>query len=206
MAPRSPRCAHLLVVALGLLPAVGLLARFLFGDGLGADPIETITHSTGAWTLRLLLLTLAVTPARKILGWRRIAPFRRTLGLLAFGCACLHLATWLALDQLFDWQAMGEDVAKRRYITVGLAAFLCLVPLAATSSHRAVRRLGRRWVALHRLVYLAAVCDVVHYTWQVKADLRGPALYGATLAVLLAFRLAEARKRRGSRRATAPRR
>jgi len=195
----APRYAQALVVALGLLPAAGLLARFFFGDGLGADPIEEITHVTGAWTLRLLLLTLAVTPARRAFGWRRIAPYRRTLGLLAFGYACLHFATWLVLDQFFDWEAMLEDVTKRRYVAAGFAAFLCLVPLAATSTRRAVRRLGRRWIALHRLVYLAAVCGVVHYTWQVKADLRGPALYGGALAMLLAFRLVEARKRRRSR-------
>lgn len=184
-----------LVVAIGLLPAAALIGRFFFGDGLGAEPIEVATHVTGEWALRLLLLTLAVTPARLVLGWRRVAPFRRTLGLLAFTYACLHFATWLALDHFFAWEFILEDVTERRYITVGFAAFLCMIPLAATSTRAAVRRLGRRWITLHRLVYAAAIGGVVHYAWLVKADLLGPAVHAAVLAVLLAWRVVEARRR-----------
>jgi sulfoxide reductase heme-binding subunit YedZ len=191
----SNRNAQATVWIVGLLPVVGLVVRFLLGDGLGADPIEVVTHTTGDWTLRLLLLTLSVTPARVVLGWRRLAPFRRTLGLLAFTYACLHFATWLVLDNFFDWSAMLEDVAKRRYITVGFAAFLCLVPLAATSTRAAVRRLGRRWVTLHRLVYVAALGGVVHSWWLVKADILAPASYAAGLAGLLGWRVLEARRR-----------
>lgn len=183
------------VAMVGLLPAIVLAVRFFFGDGLGAEPIEAITHTTGEWALRLLLLTLAVTPARFVFGWRRIAPFRRTLGLLAFTYACLHFATWLALDHFFEWAAIVEDVVERRYVTVGFVGLLCMVPLAATSTRAAVRRLGRRWITLHRLAYVAAVCGVVHYWWLVKADWLGPAVHAAILAVLLGWRVAEARRR-----------
>jgi len=191
----SNRNAQAGVWIAGLVPGLALVVRFFFGDGLGAEPIEVVTHTTGDWALRFLLLTLAVTPARVVLGWRRAAPFRRTFGLLAFTWASLHFATWIGLENFFDWRLMAEDVAKRRYITVGFAAFLCLVPLAATSTRAAVRRLGRRWITLHRLVYVAAVGGVVHYAWLVKADLRAPAIYAAILAVLLGWRVAEARRR-----------
>jgi sulfoxide reductase heme-binding subunit YedZ len=194
MASRSAQAG---VVALGLAPVAALIGRFFFGDGLGAEPIEVVTHTTGDWALRLLLLTLAVTPARVLLGWRRIAPYRRTLGLLAFTYACLHFATWLALDHFFDWAAIVEDVAERRYVTVGLAGLLCMAPLAATSTRGAIRRLGgRRWVRLHRLAYVAAICGVVHYWWLVKADLRGPMIHAAILAALLGWRVWEAHRRR----------
>ena len=187
--------AQALLVAAGLLPAAVLAIRFFFGDGLGAEPIEVVTHTTGDWTLRLLLSTLAVTPARLIFGWRWVAPYRRTLGLLAFAYASLHFTTWLALEHFFDWQAILEDVAERRYVTVGFAAFVSMIPLAATSTRRAVRRLGRRWLSLHRLVYFAAIAGVVHYGWLVKADLRGPAIHAAILACLLGWRVLEARRR-----------
>jgi sulfoxide reductase heme-binding subunit YedZ len=143
---------------------------------------------TGEWTLRFLLLTLAVTPARRLLGWSQLARLRRTLGLTAFAYACLHLLTYLVLDHFFDWGAIAEDVLERRYVTAGFAAFLCLVPLAATSTDAMLRRLGRRWLALHRLVYLAAALGVIHFLWLVKADLREPLAYGALLAGLLGYR------------------
>jgi len=200
MSKRNTQAAVWLV---GLLPALALVARFRFGDGLGAEPIETVTHVTGEWALRLLLLTLAVTPVRVVLGWRCVAPFRRTLGLLAFGYASLHLATWIALEHFFAWSAIVEDVFERPYVTVGFSAFLCMVPLAATSTRTAVRHLGARWVRLHRLVYVAAIGGVVHYAWLVKADQRGPILHAAVLAVLLGWRVWEARRRtrrRASRR------
>jgi len=191
----SNRNAQAAVWLVGLLPALTLVARFVCGDGLGAEPIETVTHVTGEWGLRLLLLTLAVTPVRRMLGWRGVAPFRRTLGLLAFGYASLHLATWIALEHFFAWSAIVEDVVERPYVTVGFSAFLCMVPLAATSTRAAVRRLGPRWARLHRLVYVAAIGGVVHYAWLVKADLRGPALHATVLAMLLGWRVWEARRR-----------
>lgn len=175
-------------VAAGLLPLLWLIAGALRG-ALGANPVETITHTTGAWALRLLVLTLAITPLRRLTGWQALAPFRRTAGLLAFGYAALHFATWVVLDLGFDLAAVAEDVAERPYITVGFATFLVLVPLAATSTRPAMRRLGRAWNRLHRLVYLAALGAVVHFLWLVKADLREPAIYGAIVAVLLGARL-----------------
>ena len=139
---------------------------------------------------RLLLLTLAVTPLRQVFGWSWAAPLRRTFGLLAFAYATLHMLTWLALDQFFDLEAMLEDVVERRYITVGASAFLILLPLAVTSTRGMMRRLGRRWLILHRGVYVAALAAVVHFLWLVKADLAEPLAYAAVLAVLLGYRIA----------------
>jgi sulfoxide reductase heme-binding subunit YedZ len=175
-------------VALGAAPLLALGLRAV-QEGLGANPIEEITHETGDWTLRLLLLALAVTPARRWLGFSWLAPLRRTFGLLAFAWVCLHLATYVVLDQVFDWHAMLEDVRERRYVTVGFAGFLCLLPLAITSTRRWQRRLGQRWVRLHRLVYVAATCGVVHYLWLAKADLRTPLVYASLLVLLLLLRL-----------------
>jgi sulfoxide reductase heme-binding subunit YedZ len=172
----------------GAAPLAWLAARAL-SDDLGANPIEEVTHATGETALRLLLASLAVTPARRLLGLRWLAPLRRTFGLLAFGYACLHFLTWLALDLGFDAPAIVEDVAERPYVTAGLFAFLCLVPLAATSTRAMARRLGRRWKTLHRLAYLAGVGAVTHFLWLVKKDLREPLVYAALLGVLLAARL-----------------
>ncbi|HVN39836.1 MAG TPA: protein-methionine-sulfoxide reductase heme-binding subunit MsrQ [Myxococcota bacterium] len=174
-------------VTLGLAPLAWLGVRALRGD-LGANPIEAVTHATGLAALRLLLVALAITPSRRWLGLRWLAPLRRTFGLLAFGYACLHLLTYVVLDQFFDWQAILEDVAKRPYITAGFFAFLCLSPLAATSTRAMVRRLGRRWKPLHRLAYVAAIAAVVHFLWLVKKDTREPLTYAAVLALLLAGR------------------
>ena len=181
--------ARAAAAALLALPALALVWRAAFGD-LGANPVETVTHETGSWAIRLLLATLAVTPLRQWTGQRRLGPWRRRLGLAAFAYASLHVATWLALDHAFDWAAMLEDVAERPYVTAGAAAFVCLVPLAATSTRRAVRRLGRRWVMLHRLVYVAAAAAVVHHLWLVKADLRTPLIEAGVLALLLGARVA----------------
>jgi sulfoxide reductase heme-binding subunit YedZ len=170
------------------IPLAVLVARF-FADDLGANPIEEITHATGDWALRLLLLSLAVTPARRLLRIPALAPLRRTLGLAAFGYASLHLLTYIGLDQGFAWEFLLEDVSERRFVTAGFAAFLCLVPLALTSTRRAQRRLGRRWRQLHRLVYVAAILAVIHYLWLVKADLLPPLSYAAALALLLGLRL-----------------
>jgi sulfoxide reductase heme-binding subunit YedZ len=157
---------------------------------LGANPVETVTHHTGQWALRFLLLTLAVTPLRRLSGWNWLLRFRRMLGLFAFFYALLHFCTYLVFDQFFDLAAIAEDVVKRPYITVGFLAFLLLIPLAATSTHAMIRRLGaRRWQRLHRLVYAIGILVIVHYLWLVKADSTRPLGYAAILSVLLGYRL-----------------
>jgi len=181
-------------IALSLLPLLWLCVRAL-SDGLGANPIEVITHTTGDTTLRLLLVTLAVTPLRRISGQAWLAPLRRTFGVLAFFYACLHLLTYVVLDQFFDWPLLLEDVLERRYITAGFVGFLCLLPLAATSTRASMKRLGPRWVRLHRLVYAAAIAGVVHHLWLVKADYRPPLIHAGALAVLLGYRVWHARWR-----------
>jgi methionine sulfoxide reductase heme-binding subunit len=159
-----------------------------FTDNLGANPIEFITHETGTFALTFLIVTLAVTPIRRLTGWHEVIRLRRMLGLFAFFYASLHLLTWIVLDQFFDLPAMAEDIAKRPYITVGMFAFLCMVPLALTSTAAMIRRLGRRWQTLHRLVYVAAIAGVIHFWWLVKADLREPQRWALALTVLLGFR------------------
>lgn len=148
-----------------------------------------MTHFTGDWALRFLLLALAVTPLRRLLGWNALIRHRRTFGLLAFFYASLHFLTWVGLDHFFAWRAMVEDVVERPYVTAGFTAFVCMLPLAITSTRGWVRRLGRRWSQLHRLAYVAAAAATVHYYWLVKADVRAPLAYAAVLAVLLALRL-----------------
>ncbi|MCE2392087.1 MAG: sulfoxide reductase heme-binding subunit YedZ [Proteobacteria bacterium] len=181
------RWIHAALVAVFALPAAALGVRLIAGS-LGANPIEELTHETGEWALRLMLASLAVTPARQWLGWSRLAPYRRTLGLLAFGYACAHMLVYFAVDLFFDWRAILEAIVERPYVTAGFTAFACLVPLAVTSTRRWMRRLGRRWNTLHRLVYVAAVAAAVHFLWLVKADLREPLVYAAILAALLAAR------------------
>lgn len=178
-----------LVYAACLIP-LALGGWDAFTGGLGADPIKTLIHRTGTWTMALLLITLTVTPLRRVSGWAPLAPLRRPLGLFAFFYACLHLAAYVGLDQFFDLSAIAEDVAKRPFITMGFAVFLLLIPLAVTSTQGMIRRLGgARWRRLHRLVYVAAIGGVVHHLWSVKADLRRPILFGLILAVLLAGRV-----------------
>ena len=173
---------------LALLPLAWLALGAARG-ALGANPVETIEHETGDWALRLLLATLAVTPLRRFAGLAFLAPWRRTLGLLAFAYALLHFATFLVLDLGLDLGTLGKEVAKRPYVTLGFTALLLLGPLAITSTRAWQRRLGRRWIALHRLVYPAAGLAVLHFVWLVKADLREPLSYAAGLAALLALRL-----------------
>ncbi len=185
---RRTRALHTVAIAIGALPAASL-AVSAFTDGLGANPVEQVTHVTGDWALRFLFLSLAVTPLRRLLGWSWVAPLRRTLGLTAFGYACCHYLIYLGLEHFFDWQLIVEDALKRRYVWAGFAAFLCLVSLAATSTRAMIRRLGGRWASIDRLVYLAAVLGVIHFLWLVKSDLREPLLYAAVLAVLLGLRL-----------------
>jgi sulfoxide reductase heme-binding subunit YedZ len=158
---------------------------------LGANPIEVITRATGEWTLIMLLVVLAVTPARRLTGLNWLLRLRRMLGLTAFLYAGLHLITYLWLDQFFDLSAIAGDIVKRPFITAGFVAFLLLLPLAITSTDAMVRRLGaRRWMALHRLVYLATAAGVIHYWWLVKADVSEPLFYSVMLAALLAPRIA----------------
>ncbi|MGH7844040.1 MAG: sulfite oxidase heme-binding subunit YedZ [Candidatus Binatia bacterium] len=177
-----------MVFLLCLLPLV-LLGWDGYTDNLGANPIETITRATGKWTLNLLLVTLAITPLRKISGWQSLIKFRRMLGLFAFFYACLHFTTYVWLDQFFEIPSMVKDIVKRPFITVGFASFALLIPLAVTSTSGMIRRLGKRWKQLHRLVYASATGGVLHFLWLVKADIRRPVLYGGILALLLACRL-----------------
>jgi len=174
--------------ALALLP-LALIVRDVLMDTLGPDPVAAITHATGDWALRILLVCLALTPLRRLLGQAWPIRFRRLAGLYAFFYASLHLATYLVLDLGQYWAQILEDIVKRPYITVGFAAWLLLVPLALTSTRGWMRRLGRRWGQLHRLVYVVAALAVLHFLWLVKSDLREPLVYAAVLAVLLGLRL-----------------
>lgn len=199
----ASRAARPVLWLLCLAPAAWLAAAAWRG-ALGVNPIEKITHETGQWTLRLLLVTLAITPLRRIAGWPELIRFRRTLGLAAFFYATLHLFTYLWLDQFFDWSAIARDIAKRRFITAGMLSFALLLPLALTSTRGWIARLGgRRWQRLHRLIYPAAASGVVHFWWLVKSDIREPALYALILAALLAARLVW-RKSKAAAGAAAP--
>lgn len=189
------------------LVPLAVLVHAALTDGLGANPIEAVTHRTGDMALRLLLVTLAVTPVRRLTGLNALVKVRRLLGLMTFFWAMLHLSTYVVLDHWFDWGAMVADVAKRPYITAGAAALLLLAVLALTSTRGWIRRLGRRWQTLHRLVYLAGALAVLHFFWLVKADHRAPLAYGAVLLALLGFRVwAAARRRQLRRRAPVRRR
>ena len=172
-------------------------------NALGADPVAEIEHRLGLWALRLLLATLAITPLRQLTGQPVLVRFRRMLGLYAFAYATLHFSAYLVLDLRGYWAIVFEEIAKRPYITVGFAAWLLLVPLAVTSTKGWIRRLGRNWARLHKLVYLVGVLAVLHFWWIVKTDVREPLLYAAILAVLLGWR---AWKRFGPRKGPAPRR
>lgn len=183
-----------LLFILCLIPVLHL-AWGLYRDTLGANPIEAITRGTGDWVLRFLLVTLAITPLRKLSGWHWLVRLRRMLGLFAFFYVALHLATYLWLDQFFDWGAILKDIIKRPFITVGFAAFVLMIPLAATSTNAMIRRVGgKRWVALHRSIYAIGILGVIHYWWLVKRDIREPLMYAAILAVLLGMRLWWARR------------
>ncbi|NJD07375.1 MAG: sulfoxide reductase heme-binding subunit YedZ [Methylococcaceae bacterium] len=187
---RAVRLIKAAVFAVALIPLGKVATLGLMGQ-LGANPIERITHATGWWTLTFLLLTLAVTPLRRLSGWSWWGRLRRMLGLYAFFYASLHFLTYLVLDQYFDWPAIVKDIAKRPYVTVGFAAYLLLIPLAATSTDAMVRRLGGwRWRLLHRAGYVIAAAGVLHFIWLVKKDLTRPATMGAWLALLLGIRLA----------------
>jgi sulfoxide reductase heme-binding subunit YedZ len=195
------RALHAVVIAACAAPAAWLGWTAAFGD-LGANPIETVTHVTGEWTLRLLLATLAVTPLRRLAGWHAIASWRRTFGLFAFGYATAHFLTWSVLDNELDVVSIARDIGKRTFVTAGFAAFVLMIPLALTSTRASIKRLGKRWVTLHRLVYVAATLGVLHFFWLVKKDLRAPLIHAAVLAALLGARIWLAQpKRRGARTA-----
>ena len=177
----------LFVLCLGPL---GWLVWAAFTGGLGANPISTITKETGTWTLRFLVLTLSVTPLRRITGWNEAVRFRRMIGLFAFVYGSLHFLTYIWLDQFFAVDEIVKDIRKRPFITVGFTAFSLMVPLALTSTTASIRRLGgKRWQRLHRLVYFSAIAGVSHYWWLVKADIQRPQIYAAIVAMLLGFRV-----------------
>jgi methionine sulfoxide reductase heme-binding subunit len=189
MSPRTRRFLIKLPVFLaGLGPAVYLMSA-AFTNALGANPIKTITEETGTWTLRFLVVTLAVTPIRRWTGWN-LQRFRRMFGLFAFFYGTLHFLTYVWLDQFFVLADIVKDIGKRPFITIGFAAFVLMVPLALTSTTGWIRRLGRRWQTLHRLVYLSAIGGVIHYWWLVKADTSRPFRYGVIVVILLAARVA----------------
>jgi sulfoxide reductase heme-binding subunit YedZ len=190
---RFVRTAKPGVFLICLIPAVILVARAV-GNDLGANPVEAITRTTGDWTLRFLLATLAMTPLKRLIGRPWPIRFRRMLGLYAFFYASLHLLTYIVIDRELDWPGIAEDVVKRPYITVGFTAFVLLIPLALTSTRAMVRRLGRRWQTLHRAVYATGILGVVHYVWLVKADLFEPLIYAAILGCLLFLRTPFARQ------------
>lgn len=182
----------------GLAPPIWLTTA-LFRRTLGINPVETIILVEGRWTLVFLIATLAVTPIRRLTGWNRIVQLRRLLGLFAFFHACVHFLSYVGIDHLFALSIIVEDVLERRYITAGFTALVLLVPLAVTSTKGWIRRLGKRWQRLHRLVYVAAALGVLHFYWKVKADTFWPLAAAVTLAGLFAVRLYYRKRRRGGR-------
>ena len=177
-----------LVFSLCLIP-LGLIIYRGLTHQLTAEPIKEITHITGDWALYFLLLTLAITPLRRLTRINALIRFRRMLGLYAFFYVCLHFVTYLVLDQFFDWGEILRDIVKRPYITVGFSAFILLIPLALTSTRKMVQKLGKRWKLLHSLVYPITTLGLLHYLWLVKADIRTPILLGLVFIILLALRI-----------------
>ncbi len=180
----KPALFILCLVPLGLLVWKGLT------DQLSANPIDDITRETGTWTLRFIVITLCITPLRRITGWSPLQNVRRMLGLYAFSYGVLHFSTYIYLDQFFAWEEIVADIAKRPFILVGFTSFVLMIPLAATSTNRVAKWLGgKKWQLLHRAIYLTAIGGVIHYLWLVKADTQRPLTYGVIVAVLLAYRL-----------------
>lgn len=173
---------------LALIPAGVMVFDALTGR-LAAEPIKDLTHRTGTWTIACLTATLAVTPLRRLTGWNWLISLRRMLGLFAFFYASSHFLVYLVLDQFFDWHTIVKDIAKRPYITVGFTGLVLMSSLAVTSTKKMVRRLGRRWVRLHALIYVIALAGIVHFTWSQKADILRPTIFGIIIATLLALRL-----------------
>jgi methionine sulfoxide reductase heme-binding subunit len=179
-----------------LIPAGILIWRVTNGEAT-ANPIEFVEHWTGDWTMRFLIITLCITPLRKLVRVPQLIRFRRMLGLFAFFYACLHFSTWVGLDRFFNLHDMWADVEKRRFITVGFAGFVLLIPLAVTSTKGWIRRLGgKRWQWLHRAIYVSAILGVIHYAWLVKSDEHKPLQYAAMVGVLLAWRIGVSLRKR----------
>lgn len=191
MSRRKITLLKILVWILCLGPLLTLLAKgfHLVSQDLGADPISVITLTTGHWTLILLLVTLSVTPARRITGWNWLIRFRRLIGLFAFFYGCLHLLTYIWFDKFFDFPEMIRDIGKRPFITMGFLAWTLMLPLALTSTTASIRRLGKRWQTVHRLIYFSATAGVIHFWWLVKKDISRPEKYALVLALLLLFRM-----------------
>ena len=172
-----------------LIPFIRLI-WYGYSSQLGANPIEFITRSLGTWTLVFILITLTITPLRKLSGWSWLIKLRRMAGLFAFFYALLHFITYIWLDQFFDLNSIYKDVIKRPFITIGFTAFILLIPLALTSTNAMMKKLGgKRWQLLHRFIYLTAIFAVVHYWWLVKKDITQPLIYAAILAILLGYRV-----------------
>ena len=176
------------IFTLCLLPFAVLVLNLLT-DQLGANPIEAFTRKSGEWGLRFLLITLSVTPLKQLIKKSWPMRYRRMLGLFAFFYVCIHLSSYIVLDQFFDWSEIWADILKRPFITIGMTAFVLLIPLAVTSNKHMIRRLGRRWQHLHRLIYPIAICAVLHFFWLVKADVYWPTVYATILFFLLTYRL-----------------
>ncbi|GMR17767.1 MAG: protein-methionine-sulfoxide reductase heme-binding subunit MsrQ [Gammaproteobacteria bacterium] len=188
IAVSNPRLIKIILFFLCLIPLAWLVWRGLNAE-LGANPVETVTRYTGDWTLRFLFITLSVTPARRLLGWKSLLRYRRMLGLFSFFYASIHFSIYV-IDQYFSVETIVEDILKRPYITVGFGCFILLIPLAITSANNMIRRLGaKRWQQLHRLVYVVAIGGVLHFLWLVKSDISGPLLYGTLLCGLLGYRV-----------------
>lgn len=198
----SGRPIRLAVAGIGLLPFL-MLAFGAATDRLGPDPPERILHETGEWALRCLVVSLAITPLRKWTGWTALAMHRRTFGLLAYFYATLHFTSYLVFDLGLDWGELAHSIGERPYITIGFLTWLMLTPLALTSTRSAMRRLGRRWVTLHKIAYAAVLLAVVHFLWAVKADTLEPLIYGSLAVLLLGSRLLSQRpKGTGQKRKT----
>ena len=182
------KASKALVFAAGLTPFGWLVFRALTAR-LGVNPVEDLELTTGIWALRFLVLTLAVTPVRRLSGWNRVIQYRRMLGLFAFFYVCVHFLVYITIDQFFALDFIVKDVVKRPFITMGFTAFVLMIPLAITSTKGWIRRLGRRWLVLHRLIYVSAVCAAVHYLWKVKVMIGSPVYYACVIGALLAFRV-----------------
>lgn len=206
---RQPRGFGVVLFLAALAPAAwfvyAVLSDLFFGSSyLGTDPVKAAEHGLGEWTLRLLFATLAITPLRRVTGWNWLAKHRRTLGLFAFAYVSLHLLTWALLDvqvgisEFVGWADVKKDIFKRPFITIGMTAFVLMIPLAVTSTKKMIARLGKNWRRLHRLAYVVPVLGVIHYWMAVKLDITEPAIYGLVLAALLLWRAREARLAKAS--------
>jgi len=182
------KTAKVCVFLLCLVPFAWLVTRTLTGR-LGINPVEDLELTTGIWALRFLVLTLAVTPVRRLTGWNRVIQYRRMLGLFAFFYVCLHFSVYVGIDQFFAWSAIVKDVVKRPFITMGFTAFVLMIPLALTSTKGWIRRLGRKWQGLHRLIYICGICAAIHYLWKVKVIIGSPVYYATIIGLLLGFRV-----------------